>query len=468
MATRRLFLMALVVMTIMALAAPARAATYGGGSGTQTDPFLISTKEHLEALREAVNAGTKYQSQFFKMTRDIDLGGELWTLPIGKDDTAPFSGTFDGDGHAIAGLNVNMNVTGFSDVYAGLFGYVVGGTISRLSVSGDVAASSTNDVDAGGIAGGLDGGTIEACSFTGTVKAEVASLPLNPRNAHAGGIAGATASESTVTGCTVYGASITASVDTSDPNSYAAAGGIVGRLRSVAFALAEKITDCVAEATVRATHTREPSHAYVGGTLGWSEGLSNVLLSDNIYHGNAANGIGRDRKSGNKPSNDGAAKATGPSIVTVALPGGTAGTWWRRDLIAAPSGSTFTWRARGLPKGLELDKKTGVLKGIPEKKGAYEIAVTVESGDQSAAQSYQIVIAPKAGRFDIEEELPEVFVGQAYSHALSTTGGKAASWKIEDGELPKGMKFNEARGRISGTPRRAGDHAFVVTAEKSD
>ena len=466
MATRRLFLMALVVMTIMALAAPARAATYGGGSGTVDDPFRIDTKEHLEALREAVNAGTKYQSQFFKMTRDIDLEKKPWT-PIGNASNR-FRGTFDGGGHAIAGLKVDMNVTGFSDVYAGLFGYVDGGTISRLSVSGEVTGTTTSYSYAGGIAGELDGGTIEACSFTGTVKAEVAVAFSVSRNAHAGGIAGAIESGSTVTGCTVYGASITASIDTPDPSSFAAAGGIVGRLGPLAPA--EKITDCVAEATVRATHTRELSHAYVGGILGWSEGqgLSNIL-SDNVYHGNAANGIGQDLKSGKKPSNAGAARATGPSILTAALPGGTAGTWWRRDLAAAPSGSKFSWSAKGLPKGLELDKKTGVIKGIPEKTGTYTIEVTVTSEGQTATRSYQIVIA-KPGRFAIEgeDDLPGALVGQSYSHALTTTGGRAASWKIEDGDLAKGMKFSEKTGKITGTPKEAGEYAFVVTAEKTD
>ena len=93
--TTRLWLVVLPAAIGLVLASPAlAAATYGGGTGTKDDPFLISAKEHLEALRWAVNAGNRYAGTYFKLTRGIDLEEELWT-PIGKDDTAPFAGHLD-------------------------------------------------------------------------------------------------------------------------------------------------------------------------------------------------------------------------------------------------------------------------------------------------------------------------------------------------------------------------------------
>ena len=454
---RSLFPALLLALTLALLAAPARAATlYGGGSGTKDDPFLIATKEHLEALRGAVNAGTSYAGRYFKLTQDIDLEETRWTTCIGEDLGTPFEGNFDGGGHAITGLKVN--VINDNDIYAGLFGWVDGGTISRLAVSGDVAATCTitgnYNVYAGGIVGrlerGMIPGTIEGCSFTGTVMGTSSNIVC------AGGIVGRVAI-STVTGCAVYGVSITA-------NGYdSRAGGIAGEMNATSTTSAQ-MTSCVAEATV----TAQGTYPFAGGVIG---SVSLAVTSGNTYHGNAAHGIGHDfQLAPQGPSNDGAAKATGPSIVTVALPGGTAGTWlsWG-PFRAAPTGGVFAWSAKGLPKGLELDKKSGVLSGIPEKEGTYDIEVTVESGGQTATRTYAVVIGEsQSGRFAVKDDLPNAFVRQSYRHELSTAGGKAASWRIEDGALPKGMKFNEARGRISGTPRKAGDYAFVVTAEKTD
>ena len=470
----------LLALTFALLAAPALAApTYGGGTGTQDDPFRIDTKEHLEALRGAVNAGTGYAGTYFKLTRDIDLGGTPWT-PIGTAYTRSFKGNFDGDGRAITGLKVDVTGTGTHNVHVGLFGIVDGGAVSRLAVSGDVAGDGDSyDAYVGGIVGYLSIGTISGCSFTGTVRAATTGSPLWPTSAWAGGIVGtATGNLGTarVTGCVVSGASVVANATASPSSSPASAltacaGGIAGNLSG-----RSEMTDCIAaDVSVSSSATGSSSnYNCAGGVLGAS--VDSPSISGNVWYGNAAHAIGRIGSSvlypTDPPSDAGAAKVTGPFILilTAALPDGTAGTWLRWEPFrAAPTGATVVWSAKGLPKGLEIDRKTGVISGIPEKTGTYDVEVTATSGGQSATRSYPIVIyESQSGRFAIDEALPEAFVRQSYRHELSTAGGKAASWKIEDGALPKGMKFNEARGRISGTPRKAGDYAFVVTAEKTD
>ena len=106
------------------------------GSGTQQDPYQISSAEDLKALAETVNDTTEelYDDSYFKLTNDIDLGGQLWT-PIGNSLTnGSFEGTFDGDGHYITGLNVSG-----SEKFAGLFGYTYGGRILNVSVYGSVS-----------------------------------------------------------------------------------------------------------------------------------------------------------------------------------------------------------------------------------------------------------------------------------------------------------------------------------------
>lgn len=131
------------------------------GSGTETDPYQIGTAEGLKWFRDKVNSATKTADTQIcaELTKDIDLSGEAWT-PIGIGGafyagTPPYSGTFDGKGHTIKNLSIDRSAH-----YVGLFGYVYGGTIRNLTVSGSVKGSEHT----GGIAGAANGGTFENCA----------------------------------------------------------------------------------------------------------------------------------------------------------------------------------------------------------------------------------------------------------------------------------------------------------------
>lgn len=93
---------------------------YGGGGNNK---LCISTPEELRHLAKITNASLNGTNELTcTLENDIDLtGGEDWT-PIGTE-TCPFKGEFDGKGHSISGLKVNM-VTGTDKSYGGLFGYV--------------------------------------------------------------------------------------------------------------------------------------------------------------------------------------------------------------------------------------------------------------------------------------------------------------------------------------------------------
>ena len=92
--------------------------------------YVIVSEEGLWSLAEHVNSGTKAINTFagktFKLGVDIDLKNQEWT-PIGSGFA--FDGTFDGDGHTIKNLNVNVSK------FAGLFGDVHG-TIKNVKVQG--------------------------------------------------------------------------------------------------------------------------------------------------------------------------------------------------------------------------------------------------------------------------------------------------------------------------------------------
>ena len=140
------------------------------GSGTETDPYQISTAEGLKWFRDKVNHATKQADTQIcaELTEDIDLSCEEWT-PIGIGGvvhwgTPSYSGTFDGKGHTIKNLSIDNS----SAQYVGLFGYVLGGTIRNLTVSGSVKGSGHT----GGIAGLANGGTFENCANLCVVQSD--------------------------------------------------------------------------------------------------------------------------------------------------------------------------------------------------------------------------------------------------------------------------------------------------------
>lgn len=140
------------------------------GSGTETDPYQIGTAEGLKWFRDKVNSATKTADTQIcaELTEDIDLSSEEWS-PIGIGEgvywgSRSYSGTFDGKGHTIKNLSIDNS----SAQYVGLFGYVLGGTIRNLTVSGSVKGSGHT----GGIAGGADGGTFENCANLCVVQSD--------------------------------------------------------------------------------------------------------------------------------------------------------------------------------------------------------------------------------------------------------------------------------------------------------
>lgn len=156
------------------------------GSGTQAAPYQIENGEHLAWLADKVNNSTSVTKLYAELTDDIDLGGELFT-PIGKD-FHEFSGSFDGQGHTISGLNVTAQ-------YAGLFGSIKDAEIKNVIIQGTVTAAGSNSY-AAGIAAVAKGSSnsITGCGNETTVSSDY----------YAAGILGSNFNSSTttpITGC---------------------------------------------------------------------------------------------------------------------------------------------------------------------------------------------------------------------------------------------------------------------------
>ncbi len=250
---------------LAAISSHLSAQTFGGGSGTALDPYLISTVAHMQSMHTANYANPLY----FRLTADIDMKGVNWQ-PL--NPTTPYDRHihFDGNGHVIKNLKVEATA------YGSLFGVVCGSVRNLGVINADIESTS-----GGGIIGGYAGlkgpnkptGMIINCYTTGKVSGTDA----------VGGIVGNVGKPNGDELSGVINCYSTADVTATNETGNSRAGGIAG----IVF---EKgvLKNSYATGTVKS------SHAGAGGIVGWSdasvEGL--VALNSKVVNTNSGN-LGR-------------------------------------------------------------------------------------------------------------------------------------------------------------------------------
>ncbi len=195
----------------------------GGVNGTVDHPIVISTPSQLDLLAKKVNGtdgytANNYSGKYFELGADITYDGtENNYTPIGSNGTE-FGGHFDGKGHTVSGINVNLPSTDYVGLFASVsyatiqnltlansticggkhVGGIVGSggstntTIQNCHVGSDVTVSGTDYV--GGIVGHY--ATVRGCTGAATVTGNIV-----------GGITG-TANYSVIENCLVYGGTV--------------------------------------------------------------------------------------------------------------------------------------------------------------------------------------------------------------------------------------------------------------------
>lgn len=136
------------------------------GYGTPESPYLLLNADQLNVMRQNLSA-------HYILMDDIDLNASVaWNLgtgwePVGTS-VAPFTGTFDGNGHTISGLSISRPTTDFQ----GLFGYTSGAVIRRVKFDDVHILGKTN---CGGVTGYAASGRLDEINLQGTILAFSAS-----------------------------------------------------------------------------------------------------------------------------------------------------------------------------------------------------------------------------------------------------------------------------------------------------
>jgi len=216
------------------------------GNGTQGNPFIVTTPEQLDAVRDNLSA-------CYKLGNNIDLtnylaSGGAGYAKWGADGWDPiiFNGSLDGAGYTITGLWIYRP----SIAACGLFSNNTG-IVQNLGV--EIASGGIIGGDyVGGLAGDVYFGSIINCYVVGNVSG----------NNYVGGLAGSiSGSNISITNCYV--------ISTVNGNNYV--GGLVGGVYS-------SITNSYVSGTVN-------SNNYAGSLAGIVGGLS----YHQYYDGNITN-----------------------------------------------------------------------------------------------------------------------------------------------------------------------------------
>jgi hypothetical protein len=373
---------------------------YSGGKGTVTDPYKIASVLDWQTLM----ATPGDWSSCFIVMAEIDMDGQTMT-PVGNYYGTAFTGVFDGNGHVIR--NIEINIPG-SD-FVGLFGCVsTGGQIKNLGVeevniqgssyvgglvgfdyAGTIAAcyATGHVTGTGSYVGGLVGdsyGTITTCYATGTVSG----------SDYVGGLVGY--SYGTITTCYATG-------NVTGTGNYV--GGLVG------FDYTGTITTCYATGNVTGTGS------YVGGLVG------------NQYAGTIATCYATGAVSGNYDVGGLVGENDYGTITDCYATGTVSGGNYVGGLLGYNyQGKAIHCYSTGKPTGVS---SVGGLCGEVEGGGAYEDTGNFWDTDTSEISTSAMGTGQTT---DLMQTL-STFTGAGWD--FSTTDGDAADWRMPPSSYPR-------------------------------
>ena len=309
------------------------------GSGTQNEPYVITSVHELNMLSYRVNNNKSnsnneaYSSLHYRLGNDItythttdwdDVPSTENNFTAIGTESNPFRGFFDGYNHTVSGIRIRVpDANAYNRENQGLFGYVSGGTVENLLLAD---TRITGHTYAGGIVGTNNSGTIQNCHVLDNVDIHIAFRGSK----YYGGIAGRNRGSGNINNCS---SSATLSFKGSaDDVSYShGLGGVVGYLEQGTVSNCLSLNARVIRKDIYGTYELS-GVKYCGAVVGKndrSNGLSNNYYRNFTVGGNVANyGCGNERGDTIATFNSGAVRGyfitygenAGSNALTLTIP----------------------------------------------------------------------------------------------------------------------------------------------------
>lgn len=407
------------------------AESFFGGSGTEDDPYLISTIEEmalLSNLMEEEENYNEYSHAYYELVADITLNegvASQWrdTPPqyswktIGIDHFTRFEGYFNGNGHTISGIYINVDEPESAEHYFGLFGIVKDGIIENINIDNSYICLSGYTSGLGAVAGDVYDTTVSNCNVNAYIEFY---------DAECGGVAGE--NKGTVLDCTFSG-----EIRGLKEVSFSEVGGIVGNnFEGI-------VENCVNSGSV---YVKSEAMEGVGGIVGTTRGgkISNCQNSGIISGADCIGGVIGTIRS----SNIGAATLAGANsecvvtncnnigkVVADGVAAGIVGKVWSeggKSIYISDCTNSGIVEAKGMTAGvvgdvtsngegiyiercsnrsdLSAEKAGGVIGQVTGYTGAFSIKDCQNEGNIVATENYSGgVLGQYWTYFDVEAQI---------------------------------------------------------------
>ena len=252
------------------------------GSGTQGDPYVITTTAQLNALASAVKGGEAYSGTYFVLGNDIAYS----TAGLGDTDEnfttiggyfnggdRNFSGTFDGQGYTISGIRLYKTGNSNPSKNQGLFGRISGATIKNVILTD---ARITGYRYVGGIVGNKASGTVQNCL--------VLESTITSENTYVGALFGGNSGTITANhyhGCTVNGTANATNVGVGGNGGTSSSSDKNGARSAHTLTLGENVTATGESVTYQGTTYYASNTTVTLGTVTYT--LNGTALSGNTF-----------------------------------------------------------------------------------------------------------------------------------------------------------------------------------------
>lgn len=246
--------------------------TYSGGSGSETDPYILANRTDFDDFSRKITLGSTYSGKYFEIKPDNSNNQTAYVdsqnpgtinmtstpyVPGGVYDTAErgsFEGYLNGNNVQIENLNISLDS---STARAALIGTMRNGEVKNIIIaSGDIKSARS---DAAAIVGYLTNGTVQDCVNYATVSSYGKQI--------GGIVSNLNGSNAVVKGCKNYG-NVTGAYKV---------GGITGIVKN------GTVENCYNDSTVTGTGSTKDTTIYDadGAFVG---GIAGVVASGNVQY----------------------------------------------------------------------------------------------------------------------------------------------------------------------------------------
>ncbi len=158
-------------------------------------------------------------------------------------------------------------------------------------------------------------------------------------------------------------------------------------------------------------------------------------------------------------------------IANPNLPDGTTGISYQVSIEAKGGERPYVWNmtSGGLPNGLLLDLRTGLISGRPTRgeNASFEIQVT-DQNHSRIQKAFHLNITGSELRI-LSGALPEGTVSETYHFSLAAEGGNEPyRWTISSGSLPASLSLASGTGILSGVPSEPGSYSLNVRLQDAN